>query len=156
MEQALASSADAELILKLYELRTEPVMRTARRWMVGEFWPSSPQDVFTIASDPTSQHNAYFRQVHSYWEMAASFVLHGALNGELFLDCNTESLYLYAKFKPLLGAIRERQPGFMRKTEQLIEKYPSARQRVEQMEQGIAERRAAIKPPAGTFGPDPD
>ena len=39
MRQGLATAADGELILKLYELRTEPTMRQARAWIMVEFWP---------------------------------------------------------------------------------------------------------------------
>jgi len=39
MQKTLATNADAEIILKLYELRTEPVMRLARAWITVDFWP---------------------------------------------------------------------------------------------------------------------
>ncbi len=37
MEANLASNADAQLILKLYELRMEATMRAARQWFTAEF-----------------------------------------------------------------------------------------------------------------------
>jgi len=90
MQQGLATSADGELILKLYELRTEAVMRKARAWITGEFWPVTADEFFTVQQDSGSEKNAWLRQVVTYWEMAASLVLHGALSADLFVDCNPE------------------------------------------------------------------
>jgi hypothetical protein len=70
-------------------------------------------------------------------------VLHGALNAELFLDCNNEPFFLYAKFLPLLPEIRKKNPGFLRKVELLIENYPEAQTRIEQMTQTMPARRSA-------------
>ena len=50
MERMLATPADAEIILKLYELRTEAVMREARAWMTGDFWPATVDEFFAVAS----------------------------------------------------------------------------------------------------------
>ena len=142
METNLATNADAQLILKLYELRTEETMRAARTWAVTEFWPSTADDVFAVLRAMDHPRNAYLRQVLSYWEMAASFVLHGALNAEMFLDCNGENLFLYAKLQPLLPAIREQVPELLAKTGQLLDKYPEARRRVELIRQRIEVMRA--------------
>lgn len=131
MEQMLASPADAGNILKLYELRTEPVMRQARAWMTGEFWPKTVDEFFAVAGNPQDPHNAYFRQVTTYWEMAAAIVLHGALSAELFVDCNGEGLFLLAKFAPILDGIRERLPGFLTKTSDLVNRFSAAQQRYE-------------------------
>jgi hypothetical protein len=131
MEQMLATPADAEIILKLYELRTEAVMRQARAWITGEFWPKSAEEFFAVAENPKDPHNAYFRQVTSYWEMAAALVLHGAVSADLFVDCNAEGLFLLAKFSPFLEAIRERIPAFLTKTSELVNRFSGAAQRYE-------------------------
>ena len=116
MERMLATPADAEIILRLYELRTEAEMRKARAWMTGEFWPATAEEFFAVASNPADPHNAWLRQVLTYWEMAAAMVLHGAVSAELFVDCNGEGFFLLAKFAPILEGIREKNPGFMIKT----------------------------------------
>jgi len=64
-----ATAADAELILKLYELRREPEMRKARNWWMNEFWPESADDFITIAMSFPSQENQWMRQAATYWEM---------------------------------------------------------------------------------------
>ncbi len=131
MERMLATPADADIILRLYELRTEPLMRQARAWITGEWWPKTAEEFFAVAENPKDPHNAYFRQVTTYWEMAAAMVLHGALSAELFADCNGEGFFLLAKFSPLLEAIRERFPTFLNKTSDLVSRFSAAQQRYE-------------------------
>jgi hypothetical protein len=131
MERMLATPADAEIILRLYELRTETEMRRARAWMTGEFWPETAEEFFAVAANPADPHNAWLRQVISYWEMAAAMVLHGAVSAELFVDCNGESFFLLAKFSPILEAIREKNPDFLIKTSELLNRFSAAAQRYE-------------------------
>jgi hypothetical protein len=131
MERMLATPADAEIILKLYQLRTEAVMRQARAWITGEFWPQSLEEFAAVAENPADPHNAWFRQVITYWEMAAAMVLHGAVSAELFVDSNGEGFFLLAKFAPILEAIRENNPTFMSKTSELINRFSAASQRYE-------------------------
>lgn len=149
MEQTLATPADAGIILKLYELRTEAVMREARSWVVGEFWPRNMEDYSAIADDPGNPHNAHLRQVISYWEMAAALALHGAVSAELFVDCNGEGLFLLAKFAHILDAVRAKNPNFMTKTSELVRRFSTATQRYEitvKRVEGLRSRMAARQP----------
>ena len=131
MERMLATPADAEIILKLYQLRTEAVMRQARAWISGEFWPKTADEFFAVYDNPDDPHNPWLRQVLTYWEMAAAMVLHGAVSAELFVDCNGEGFFLLAKFAPILEAIREKNPTFLNKTTDLISRFSAAAQRYE-------------------------
>ena len=131
MERMLATPADAEIILRLYELRTEAVMRQAHAWVTEEFWPVTAEDYFAIASNSADPHNAWLRQVISYWEMAAAMVLHGAVSAELFVDSNGEGFFILAKFAPILDAIREEKPSFLIKTAELVNRFSAAAQRYE-------------------------
>ena len=144
MERMLATPADAEIILKLYQLRTEAVMRQARAWIGGEFWPQTIEEFNAVAENPADPHNAYFRQVITYWEMAAAMVLHGAVSAELFVDCNGEGFFLLAKFLPILEDIRARNPGFMTKTSELIDRFSAAAQRYEGVLKGVENRRRTM------------
>lgn len=144
MERMLATPADAEIIIKLYQLRTETVMRQARAWVTGEFWPATIEEYVAVAANPADPHNAWFRQVISYWEMAAAMVLHGAVSAELFVDCNGEGFFLLAKFAPILDAIRENNPGFLIKTSELINRFSAAAQRFEAVQKSLAARRANV------------
>ena len=131
MERMLATPADAEIILKLYQLRTETVMRQARAWVTGEFWPKTADDFYAVFENPKEPHNPWLRQVITYWEMAAAMVLHGAVSAELFVDCNGEGFFLLAKFAHILEAIREKYPTFLNKTTELINRFSAAAQRYE-------------------------
>ena len=78
-----------DLLLRLYELRREPTMREARNWFAREFNPDTADEVVQAMMGPNSGH---FRMVTSYWDMAASFVLNGAIDEQMFNDANGEQL----------------------------------------------------------------
>jgi hypothetical protein len=128
----MATTADAEVILKLYELRQEETLRKARRFMVFEFNPKTVEELRVVSRDMKAEHNPYWRQAMSFWEMAASFVLRGAVDADLFLDSSAEGILIYAKFHHF-HAETEKQSGnpFMGKTAELIAKYPAAKARYE-------------------------
>ena len=145
MERMLATPADAEIILKLYQLRTEAVMRQARAWVTGEFWPATAADYFAVADNPADSHNPWLRQVLTYWEMAAAMVLHGAVSAELFVDCNGEGFFLLAKYAPILEEIRKKYPVFLIKTEELVNRFSAAAQRYDVVLKNIEVRRKSHK-----------
>ena len=144
MERMLATPADAEIILRLYELRTEAVMRQARAWVTGEFWPATAEDFFAVAENPADPHNAWLRQVLTYWEMAAAMVLHGAVSAELFVDCNSEGFFMLAKFAPILDGIREKNPGFLMKTAELVNRFSAASLGYEAVLKNVEARRNSL------------
>jgi hypothetical protein len=102
--------ADAELILKLYDARRESEIRKARSWFTGTFWPESADDIIKVIRGSGTQENAWFRQVLGYWSMASSFVSHGVLNEDLFLEpaSSGEMFFIYAKVEPFLKEVREK------------------------------------------------
>ena len=108
-----ATTADAQLILQLYDLRREAEMRKARNF-IGSFSPKSFEDVMKVVGAFGNQENAWFRQVYSYWEMAASLVLRGAVNDTLFNDNSGEMYFVFAKIKPFLKQLRETLNSKMR------------------------------------------
>ncbi|MGD0938756.1 MAG: hypothetical protein ABR905_03515 [Terracidiphilus sp.] len=144
MERMLATPADAEIILGLYQLRTETVMRQARAWITGEFWPTTAEEFLAVALNPADPHNAWLRQVLSYWEMAAAMVIHGAVSAELFVDCNAEGFFLMAKFAPILEGIREKMPTFLIKTSELVSRFSAAAQRYEAVVKSVEARRGVL------------
>src|SRR5438874_13538241 len=123
----MATAADAELILKLYELRQEEKLRKARRFLVFEFNPKTVEELRAVSRDTKSEYNPHWRQAMSFWEMAASLVLRGALDADLFLDSSVEGILIYAKFHHF-HIETEKASGnpFMRNTAALIAKYPTA------------------------------
>ena len=147
MESTLAAREDAATILKLYELRQEPVLRKARAWMTGEFWPGSGEEIRVVINDAGSETNCWFRQVTSYWEMAAALVNHGVLAPELFVDSSGEPFFIAAKFWPYLREIRTQLPHFMLQMEKLVERSAAARQKLEAMQASTKKRMAARQTP---------
>ena len=142
------TTADAELIVKLYDLRREAELRKARNWFLG-FWPDSADDILKIASALGTQENAWLRQVGGYWEMAASFVLHGTLNRELFLEpsfCG-EMFLFFGKIEPFLKDVREKMqnPSIFGNVEKLIATSAGAPERLKQTQERIASIRKAAR-----------
>ena len=139
-----ATHADAELILKLYELRREPVMRAARHFITAEFWPKSVDEILEIVRAFGTERNEWFRQVIGYWEMVSSFVNRGVLERELFLDYAGELVFVYAKFRPFLAELRAAvSTGFLGQTEQLLTSSERAQLMIEAMEKRLAARAQA-------------
>ena len=100
-----ATYSDAELILKLYDMRREDKLRVARGWFFGNFSANSFAEAiekYPVGSD----HNAYFRMVGTYWDMAASFVIRGVLHDELFFENSGEMLVVWEKMKVFIADLR--------------------------------------------------
>lgn len=96
---------DAELVLRVYDLRREALLRESRNAMNGTFWPASYEDVVAVAQ-PDHPLNAAFRQTATYWEMVYGMVRHGVVHPEFFMETNGEGLLLFAKIAPHLEAFR--------------------------------------------------
>jgi hypothetical protein len=128
-----ATPADAQVIIQLYDLRRETELRKARNWYGMEFNPKTVDELMAIIMDMKSDGNRYFRMVTSYWEMAASMALHGAVNEELFLDTQAEMFFVMAKLYPLLEGMREKMqsPDAMRKCETLINKSEASKKKLQ-------------------------
>ncbi len=100
-----ATYDDANLVLRLFELRREEKMRAAREWFAANFAPSSLEDAQKLAPIG-SQENAYLRMVTSYWEMTASFVTSGVLNQELFFQSGGEMVFVWERIREIVPALR--------------------------------------------------
>lgn len=149
MSTSQATATDAELILKLYDLRREAEMRKARNWWLVTFWPESVEDFTKVAMALGTQENNWLRQVGGYWEMAASLVLHGALNEDLFMETSFsgEMFFIYTKVRPFLAELREKMnsPTMMGNVEKLINRSEKSRNTQKLFEERIAARRKAMK-----------
>jgi len=126
----------ADLIVKLYELRREPVMRSARGYVGGgEFLPHSFEDFFSIMS-AGNQQTAYVLQVYGYWDMVAAMVFHGALNEKLVYDTCPEMYFQFAKIRRYIEEFRKRSqlPEIFQSVQKLTEGSESGRKRLDDME----------------------
>ena len=141
--------ADAELILKLYNLRREAEIRKARNWWLVDFWPETADDFMKVAQALGTQENAWLRQVAGYWELAASLVIHGAVNETLFLEpaFSGEMFLIFAKLHPFLKDVREKMqnPRMLANVETVIKKSKASQERLKAVEHRLATRRKQMK-----------
>ena len=115
----------AQLNLQLFDLRREPALREARAWFLGEFNPETLEDLIRLISD---ERNASFRMVLGYWDMAASMVTTGAIDGDAFRAAHGEVFLTFAKIHPFLTQLREAagEPEFCRHLEAVVLAAPDA------------------------------
>jgi hypothetical protein len=143
----------ADLILKLYDLRREKKMRKARDWFFT-FNPKSAQEIMQTMMDP--EVGPYMRMVTSYWDMAASFVNHGAIEADMFNETAGEHVMVFAKIEPFLAELREmfESPEAFQHLEKVVLGMPNGAEKLkktqewlktiaEQMAGGKAEEAAA-------------
>jgi hypothetical protein len=119
-----ADHHDAELMLRLYELRREEKLRAARDWFQRDFQADSMEDIYK-RHPVGSKENDYYRMVVSYWDMAASIVNRGLINDELFFESNGECWAVWTKIKELVPEARAmwKNPHLHRNLETLAERY---------------------------------
>ena len=148
----MSKQAEADLILKLYELRREPVMREARSW----FATFNPKSIDDITEALTSDKSGYYRMVTSYWDMAAALVNNGAIDAQMFNDANGEHVFIYARLEPFVADIRAQgNRQFLVQLEKLVKEMPDIEERLKYVRERIqkliemAQMRAAAKAAAG-------
>ena len=141
---------DADLILKLYDLRREATMREARNWFFS-FNPTSGADYMEAMMGP---HSGHLRMVISYWDMAASLVNNGAIDEQMFNDANGEHIFVFAKIEPIIDELRQQwnQPEMLKHFETLVRRIPNnkeilagIRERIKMIQGMMAEREAKAK-----------
>jgi len=127
----------AQLNLQLFDLRREPVLREARAWFLTEFNPDSFAELVAMAS---GERNAAFRMVLGYWDMAASLVTTGAIDGDAFRAAHGEIFATFSKLQPYLAELRtaSAEPEFCKHMEAVVMAVPDA-------EAILSRRREAIR-----------
>jgi hypothetical protein len=98
---------DADIVLRLYEMRREAVMRESRNAVNAKFTPTTFDEALAITKFD-HPHNAAFRQASTFWEMAYGMVRHGVVHAEFMMETNGEGLLLYSKIEPWLAEFREK------------------------------------------------
>jgi len=144
----MSKQAEADLILKLYDLRRETVMREARNWFFM-FNPKTTDDILEVL---TTEKSGHYRMVISYWDMACSLVNNGAIDAQMFNDSNGEHIFVYAKMEPFIPKLREVMgaPQFLAHLEKTVKALPDSearldavRARIQQLIAKFQERAAA-------------
>jgi hypothetical protein len=139
----MSKQEEADLILKLYDLRRESVMREARNWFFS-FNPQSPQDFLDVLMSDKSGH---YRMVISYWDMACSLVNNGAIDPQMFNDANGEHIFVYAKLEPWIPMLREQMqaPQFLAHLEKTVKALPDCEERLAAVRERIQKIMAAMQ-----------
>jgi hypothetical protein len=119
-----ATYDDANLILRLYDMRREPRLREARAWFGANF-KAKTREEFIKLCPIGSEENASYRMVTSYWEMVASFVTAGVLSQELYFQSGREIVFIWERVRDLVPAQREmnKDPTLLRNMETVCKAY---------------------------------
>ena len=134
---------DGELVIRLYELRREPVMRESRAAIISKYWPASVEEATEVLK-PDHPMNASFRQVTSYWEMVYGMAHAGIVHAEYLIEHSTEGLFVFARVQTFLEAIRAQGfPRAFRHAEWAGTQTETGRRLVEEFRGRIARRQAA-------------
>ena len=121
---------DAELVLRLYDLRRETVMRESRAKM--QQWLPRTWEEFLATTQFENPLNAAFRQTSTYWEMAYGMARHHIVNPDYLMENTTEGLFIYAKVLPFLERFRkESAPTAFRNAEWITKNCDIGKQRLE-------------------------
>jgi len=127
----------AQLNLQLFDLRREPILRQARNWFLSDFNPETFTEFVALVS---GEHNAWFRMVIGYWDMAASLVTTGAIDGDAFRAAHGEIFATFGKIHPFLAELRSvsQEPDICKHMEAVVMAAPDA-------EAILTRRREAIR-----------
>jgi hypothetical protein len=120
---------DAWLALELYGLRRESELRAARDFVGAHLLSASWEELKPLL-DYAHPRNPHLRQVVSYWELAASFVVRGVWHPDVYLDACDEGLFTYAVLEEHMPRIREIRPNFFSRTEAVIHEHPRVKGRL--------------------------
>jgi hypothetical protein len=125
------NAEQAELILRLYELRRETVMREARSFVGGSFLPQSDDELVAVVTKG-GKETGFVLQVYGYWDMVCAFVLHGMLSEPLVYDTCQEMYFQFAKIHPYLKGFRQKinLPEWMQSLEKVAAGSPRGRKRL--------------------------
>lgn len=145
MSQQTPDHRDAELVLRLYEMRREAVTRESRKAISFEFLPRSYDDILAIAQTK-HPHNAAWRQMSSYWEMVYGLGRHAIVHPEYLVENSGEGLLLYAKVKPYVERFRQEfSPFAFQNAQWAAERTERGRALVAIFEKRIAGQMATAK-----------
>jgi hypothetical protein len=105
MSKSAPDHHDADLVLKIYDLRREPVMRESRDAINRDYWPRNVEQALAVLQ-PDHPLNRQYRQTSSYWEMVYGMARQGVVHTDFLLESNGEGLLLFARVEPYLEQIR--------------------------------------------------
>ena len=114
----------AELQLKIFDLRREARLREARDWFNKRYFAKTIEEAMRIAPIG-SEASTFFMMVVSYWEQACAYFNHGLLHEDLFFETNGEFFWVWERVKPTIEEGRKRfsNPLFLSNLEKAAKHY---------------------------------
>jgi hypothetical protein len=124
------TTADAELLLRLYEVRRDPELRRARQWFLTHFSAQTWTEI-KLRYLSHDDEDRWFRMTTSYWEMVGSLVNRGVLHAELFFDHTGEDIVSWERCKAWIEEAREDiRPTYLMHFERLVGAHQAYRKRM--------------------------
>jgi hypothetical protein len=143
LQKDLPDHHDAELVLRAYELRREPVMREARDALTADYWPRNAEEAVAITRADHPLNKAY-RQVLGYWEMIYGMAVHGIVHADYLVENCGEGLFLFTRVEPYLAELRaQSSPRSFHNTEWAARETAAGRRMMEALRPRIARMAAA-------------
>jgi hypothetical protein len=105
LRMSTVTQDQANMMLRVYEMRREPRLRQARAWFVAKFSAATPEELAKKYPQGTEE-NASFRMLIGYWEMVCGILNRGLMDDELFFENNNELWIVWFKIRPLVLAMR--------------------------------------------------
>jgi len=123
----MSRQAEAELTLRLYEIRSGEKLREARFWFTTHFNPQSAQEIAALMASGHRQ-SAFYRMVTTYWDMACAFVVFEAIDESFFHATQTEYLAVFAKLEPFIEELKQifGLPDYLENLERVARNAPNA------------------------------
>jgi hypothetical protein len=124
---------DADLVLKLYDLRRESVLRESRNAVNAKYWPGNVEEAAAVMAHDHPLHVA-FSQTAAYWEMVYGMGRYGIIHPDFLVENNGEGLFLYARVEPYLAAVRQAgSPRAFRNAEWIVANCATAQGMMEHL-----------------------
>ena len=119
----------ANLLVRLYDLRRESRLRQARAWFIEKFSVNSPEEL-TTKYPPGSEESTNIRMTITYWEMVASIVTRGLIDEEFFFENTGEFWVVWDRIRALVPAWRAafKDPLTFRNLEELNKRFEAWRE----------------------------
>ncbi|MBZ5698027.1 MAG: hypothetical protein LAN18_05715 [Acidobacteriia bacterium] len=105
--EAKPTHEQAQLHLKVYEMRRESRLREARDWFFKNYFADSLEDAMRIAA-PGTEAGTFVMMVFGYWEQACALLNYGLLHEDLFFETSGEFFGVWERVKPFIKQGRER------------------------------------------------
>jgi hypothetical protein len=114
----------ADLQLKLFDLRREARLRQARDWFSKNYYANTLEEAMRIAPMGT-EAGISFMMVVSYWDQACAYLNHGLLHEDLFFETNGEFFFVWERVKPTIDEGRRQfsNPLFLAHLEKAAKRF---------------------------------